>query len=111
MGAIFFFSAQSDLSVPYDFSQGDLILHVVEYGVLGFLLSWALVNSGVEKRLMIYVLLAGLLYGATDELHQYFVAQRTASLNDLSADGLGSFLGTYSFHALFINSFGQIHHS
>ena len=98
--AIFFLSAQSDLSLPYKVSQGDFFLHMVEYGVLGFLLCWALVNSRVERRLILYVFLMGLFYGATDELHQYFVPQRNASLLDVSADGLGCLIGAYSFHVL-----------
>ena len=97
MGIIFFFSAQSNLSMPYGFSQGDFFLHMVEYGVLGFLLSWAFVNSGMVRRLTFYVFLVGLFYGMTDELHQYFVPERNASLLDVSADGLGCLIGAYSF--------------
>jgi len=75
-------------------------LHLAEYAILGVLLSWSLVNSGVTRRLVLYVFLVGLFYGMTDELHQYFVPERTASLLDLIADGLGSLLGSYSFHIL-----------
>jgi len=97
MAIIFYLSAQRSLSLPYEFSRGNFFLHLVEYGILGLLLSWAFVNSGVERRLILYVFLAGLFYGATDELHQSFVPQRTSSLIDLTADGLGSLLGTFSF--------------
>ncbi|MGH7772386.1 MAG: VanZ family protein [Candidatus Binatia bacterium] len=100
MAAIFFLSTQSDFPLPYSFSGGDFFLHVVEYSVLGLLLSWSLANSGVTRRLIFYVFLMGLFYGITDELHQYFVPERTASLLDITADGLGSFLGSYSFHLL-----------
>jgi len=55
---------------------------MVGYGILGLLLSWALVNSGVKRRLVFYVFLIDLFYGITDELHQYFVPRRTASLLD-----------------------------
>ena len=98
MAVIFFLSAQSDLPLPYWFGGEDFFLHMAEYGVLGLLLSWALVNSGVTRRLVLYVFLMGLLYGLTDELHQYFVPERVASLIDVIADGLGSLLGSYSFH-------------
>ena len=98
MATIFLLSAQSNLSVPYGFSPGDLILHVVEYGVLGFLLSWTFVSSKMVRRLTFYVFLVGFFYGMTDELHQYFVPQRNASLLDVSADGLGSLIGAYSFN-------------
>lgn len=100
MVAIFALSALPDLSLPYTFEGGDFFLHMVEYSILGFLLSWALVNSGVVRKLVLYGFLVGLLYGMTDELHQYFVPGRTASLLDLTADGLGSLLGSYSFRIL-----------
>jgi len=100
MAAIFFLSAQSDLPLPYTVSRLDFFLHMAEYALLGLVLSWSLVNSGVTRRLVLYVFLVGLFYGMTDELHQYFVPGRTASLLDLTADGLGSLLGSYSFHIL-----------
>jgi len=100
MAAIFFLSAQSDLPLPYIVSRLDFFLHMAEYTLLGLLLSWVLVNSGVTRKLVLYVFLMGLFYGMTDEVHQYFVPGRTASLLDLTADGLGSFLGSYSFRIL-----------
>ncbi len=100
MATIFSLSAQSDLSLPFTVSGGGFFLHMVEYGILGLLLSWALVNSGMKRGLVFYVFLIGLFYGITDEFHQYFVPERIASLLDLTADGLGSFLGSYLFHTL-----------
>jgi len=100
MGAIFFFSAQSELSVPYGFSRVNFLLHMVEYSVLGFLLSWAFVNSGVVRKLVLLVFLGGLFYGVTDELHQYFVPERNSSPIDVIADGVGCLIGAYSFTVL-----------
>ena len=100
MAVIFFLSAQSDLPLPYWGGGEDFFLHMAEYGVLGFLLSWALLNSGVIRKLVLYVFLMGLLYGLTDELHQYFVPGRVASLLDVTADGLSSLLGSYSFRLI-----------
>ena len=97
MAIIFFLSALPNPTMSHRIAGGGFFLHLIEYGVLGLLLSWAFVNSGVNKRLMLYVFLAGLLYGATDEIHQSFVPQRTSSLLDLTADGLGSLLGTLPF--------------
>ena len=100
MATIFLLSGQSNFSVPYGFSQGDFFLHIVEYGVLGFLLSWAFLNSGMVSKLTLYAFLVGFFYGITDELHQYFVPERDASLLDVSADGLGCLIGAYSFNVL-----------
>jgi len=73
---------------------------MVEYSILGFLLSWAFVNSGMVRTLVFHVFLVGLFYGMTDELHQYFVPERNASLLDVMADGLGCLIGAYSFYVL-----------
>ena len=40
-------------------------------------------------------LIAFLVYGITDEIHQSFVPMRDASAFDIFADGLGSFAGAY----------------
>ena len=36
---------------------------MVEYGILGLLLSWALLNSGMKRGLVFIVFLIGLFYG------------------------------------------------
>ena len=100
MAIIFFLSTLPNPTMSHRIAGGGFFLHLIEYGVLGLLLSLAFVNSGVEKRLMLYVFLAGLLYGATDEIHQSLVPQRTSSLLDLTADGLGSLLGAFSFRRI-----------
>jgi VanZ family protein len=100
MAAIFSLSAQSNPPLSNRVSGLDFFLHIVEYAILGLLLSWALVNSGVTRKLVLYVFLTGLFYGVTDETHQYFVPGRMASFLDATADGLGSLLGSYSFYLL-----------
>jgi VanZ family protein len=60
--------------------------HVTEYAILGFLLLRAL---GRELP----ALLLGVVYAATDELHQHFVAGRHASPVDLAIDTLGVLIG------------------
>ena len=100
MAIIFFLSGQPSPSLPYGFSRGGFFLHMVEYGVLGFLLSWAFVSSGMARKFVFPVFLLGLFYGMTDELHQNLVPERDASLLDVTADGLGSLIGAYSFYVL-----------
>jgi VanZ family protein len=34
------------------------------------------------------------LYGITDEIHQYYVPGRVASIGDIAADCIGAFLGS-----------------
>jgi VanZ family protein len=75
---------------------GDKTAHLCEYAVLGFLLARALRRSRPSLGGGAVVALAALLgaaYGASDEFHQSFVPERTASLGDLAADGTGALLG------------------
>lgn len=73
------------------------IAHVLNYGALGFSLLGAFLNIDKIKRFYIKILLPlgiGLLYGATDEIHQTFVEGRYASFLDIGIDFLGVLMGT-----------------
>jgi VanZ family protein len=41
--------------------------------------------------------IAALVYGITDEIHQSFVPMRDASMYDVMADSIGSFVGAYFY--------------
>ncbi len=74
----------------------DSWLHLVEYGVLGFLmadLAWALRRTISWRALVPIPALLGALYGMSDEWHQSFVPGRDASGADVVMDVLGSLLG------------------
>ena len=83
--------------------------HFLEYLVLGFLLY----NSFRDKRRVIQSLTlsfaAGLLYAATDEIHQYFVPGRSPRITDVGIDWLGVLAGsTLTCVAAFLkNRFSQ----
>ncbi len=100
-GVIFYLSSLPYISVPSiaGLEQIDperLLLHLVEYGIFGFLLFRAFVsteNSSFVQRALFLATLIGFFYGITDEVHQYFVPFRTPSVIDAISDGIGSFLG------------------
>ena len=96
MALIFYLSSRSDVPRLTAIKGEDLLLHIIEYGVLGFLLARAFFNSGVA-RWVLCAFLVGVFYGVTDELHQSFVPGRNASVLDVIADGIGSFLGASLF--------------
>jgi VanZ family protein len=62
--------------------------HVTEYAILGFLLLRAI---GREWP----ALGVGILYAATDELHQHFVHGRHASPVDVAIDTVGLLIGIF----------------
>lgn len=67
--------------------------HVVEYGVLFLLTRRALAGSGAARPgLGAFVFCV--LYGASDEFHQSFVANRTAKASDVLIDSVGALLAS-----------------
>ena len=80
--------------LPPDLWGLDKLLHFAEYVVLGALVARALRLGGrPAARVFGLALLAGSLYGASDELHQKFVPERTADPRDWAADTAGAALG------------------
>jgi len=67
--------------------------HLTEYAILGALLVRAFGRAAPA-------LAAGILYAATDELHQHFVRGRHAALLDLLLDAIGVALGIYVLRRL-----------
>lgn len=79
------------------FPLRDKGVHVVEYGVLGFLVAHACLRTFTRRprlRVALFAILAGLLWGVLDEIHQAFVPGRSADLLDIAADSVGVTLGT-----------------
>lgn len=82
----------------------DKVLHLIEYGILGFLLSRSLVYSRPSfsnASLIAWVVILTALYGLSDEVHQYFVPGRNESLWDVLADSSGAVLGALFYVRFF----------
>lgn len=93
MAAIFIQSSLSYIEVPdLGFSAQDKLAHVLEYAILGFFSTRALLfqqNSKIRKNAIWLALVFGSLYGISDEIHQAFVPGRSADFWDIVADILG----------------------
>jgi VanZ family protein len=78
----------------------DKLLHLVEYYILGYLLmrvfTTSLDSSRAEKAVLATILV-GTLYGASDEIHQYFVPGRDCNLFDFLFDAAGATLAAVTF--------------
>jgi len=71
------------------------LAHFTEYFILGVLLFRAFRSDSSEKQAWRWAalsLLAGVLFAAGDEFHQWFVSMRTASIVDVGIDSMGGFL-------------------
>lgn len=96
---IVYLSSRSSLpSVRFN----DKVMHFGEYAVLAFLINRALLQLFPRWRVRQTTLGAvafASLFGVTDEIHQYFVPNRDASIYDVVADVAGSAFGAMAYVA------------
>lgn len=100
MAAIFFVSSLSNPQIGGD--MPDYALHALEYLLLALLLirlfltnpfQRASVNMSISWRQACLLGMAlSILYGISDEIHQYFIPGRHCSLHDVAADAFASAL-------------------
>lgn len=69
--------------------------HVTEYFILGILVFF-LFNKmyGIGPKTFIYTIIFCFIYASTDEIHQYFISDRSARFTDVLIDTFGGFLAT-----------------
>jgi VanZ family protein len=95
MAALFLASAQTDPPDPPG-GVSDKVVHALAYALLGALVLIGLGGARARAMTRAAALRAVLLasaYGVTDEVHQIFVAGRSASPADWLADALGAVVG------------------
>jgi len=66
--------------------------HFTEYAILGVLLSSFLLRFS-RYRAVLFSMVAGMIYAATDEWHQAFVPGRACQFSDWMVDALGCLFG------------------
>jgi VanZ family protein len=104
-GAIFYFSSLEKIDLPLgEIAFNDLLLHWAAYLVFGVTLLIAVRPSERlrEKPAMMYatVLAIGAAYALSDEIHQYFVPNRSCSPADFIADTVGVLSALVGRHLL-----------
>ena len=77
----------------------DKLGHIILYAGLGFFVARCLrVGHGFGRFAVIALAAAfSLIYGATDEFHQYFVEGRNAEIGDVVADFFGGIVGGLTY--------------
>jgi len=97
---LFILSAQPDLGIPGNIPESDKVVHLLVYGVLGWLWGRAVKGSWPGASALITLLsvvaFSG-LYGSSDEWHQSYVPGRSADLLDAIVDVCGGTLGGAAF--------------
>lgn len=95
---IFYLSSRTSVSVADTYAINFIVfksLHLIEYGVLFFLLFRALHRTypGKQKNLLFALAIVfSILYAISDELHQTAVPTRNGSVRDVAIDTLGILL-------------------
>jgi VanZ family protein len=94
---IFFLSSQTTVVAP---TGGDKVVHVVEYGILGWLWTHAARttwSAWTWRIVLLSTILFTGMYGASDEWHQFYVPGRFSDVSDALADVCGGTLGGISY--------------
>lgn len=95
-GLIFIQSSYPSTQTLTRFPHADKLVHAGVYALLGFLFYRAFQTTKIRKSIALLVIISAMassVYGISDEIHQYFVPSRTASIADVLADVLGSVTG------------------
>jgi VanZ family protein len=105
MAAIWFMSSNPADAIV-ELPRGDRFikesLHLVEFGILYILLFLALLTfHGVSRKENWLLILISSLYGLTDEIHQYFVPYRSATMIDLVKDVIGVLVASWIFYGAY----------
>ena len=80
-------------AVPIQTSGVDKYLHFSIYTVLGFLLTWQLLEKNKAWVAVLVAVVVSIAFGAADEWHQQFIPGRYPELADWQADSLGALTG------------------
>lgn len=98
--SLYWASSLSRLPIPQlGIEFQDKLIHALAYALLSLLIYMALTRPTLlVKRAVTWSIVIALLYGATDEWHQYFVAGRTAEWADLAADAVGILVAQAALH-------------
>ena len=109
---LFVQSSLGQLELPdFGIDWFDKILHFVVFGILGFLTTRGMNHSSnqfLKQKYFVMGILISVLYSITDEVHQYFVPGRYASLLDLIADILGIIMFAWIYRRFLINKNKQL---
>ena len=97
----FIFVLSSIANPPIVLEGSDKALHMLLYGGLGLLFARALAGGWrrVTPRIVIATIGFVALYGASDELHQYFNPPRNVEILDVVADTIGGGLASIGLYA------------
>ena len=97
MGFISLVSSIPGRDIPPLFPYQDAVYHLSAYLALALIFGRALANSFCDikfAKAVFFVIIFGITCGILDEFHQRFVPGRSATVFDVSVDGIGTLFGS-----------------
>jgi VanZ family protein len=97
--AFLFYLSSRSYDIKIDVLFLDKAIHLVEFALLGILLSFGYFMS-LKSSLMTKAVLtvcSGILLGGLDEFHQYFIPRRSVEFLDVVADAFGILIGLFLY--------------
>jgi len=97
--AFIFYLSSGSHDIKIDILFFDKVIHIVEFALLGLLLSFGYFMS-LKSTLMVKAVLticSGILLGGLDEFHQYFIPRRSVEFFDVIADAIGILIGLFLY--------------
>lgn len=93
-------SIPGDSIADITFEISDKLIHAAVYFVLYFLFQHSLHNQEkfplIKQHAFLFAFLFTVLYGASDEFHQYYVPTRESDIYDLVADAVGGLVAYFT---------------
>ena len=90
---IFYLSSRPGVGTSHD-----KLVHLLVYGIMGFLFARAFrIHLYKMRWVLVFAFLSATFYGISDELHQYYVPGRRFEVWDIVADSIGAFLGAFLY--------------
>ena len=75
--------------------------HAFFFGIFAILLYRSLRSEGISgKKAAVWAVVITILYGASDELHQFFTQGREARLRDIGFDTIGGIIAVFVVYKL-----------
>jgi len=97
--AIILLSNQATFDLPvWNIFGFDKVAHLSAFFAYGLCVQFAykgIVNTPLKKKAILYTILISALFGASDEIHQYFVPGRTCDVFDFIADITGASISLF----------------
>lgn len=87
--AIFYISSLTFETISYKLSIISILYHILAFFCFAFFLLISLVKGKEKYLIFSLAILISMIYGISDEIHQFFVPGRACTIFDVGLDSIG----------------------